>query len=278
MSELTSKNDRNPSAIHEVETEQSASLTVGFDAAKLASLDVETLLPEDAWDRDDKCERLARTLDVFARLPDQLHFEGMTAIFGENGAGKTLLADTIVTALDMELYRQERGLQFDDKILGLITDGFHPSLVGCTTSSHDVYTREYIDHTLLLAGIAQCMRVQEAVLFSRDHVADAVRSPAALGNVAVGMSSRQAVDYLRDMNRRGGRRRSKASVVIYDEPELGMSPRRQRGLVEELTEQHSGAVELIPSNSVVLFDSSMQRIDLDNPEKGVHECGSEVPV
>lgn len=259
-------------SIREIETGEKASLTVGFDKDALRALDAESVFDEGVWDREEKIERLKDTLELYARLPDQLHFEsGLTAIFGDNGAGKTLLADVIIMAAHMEVYRQKNSLAFEEDILPRYkgeAGKFYPLLPGRLHSGPEGYGED--DHTNFVARIATCMRVHDAALYSIDKydLANAHRSPAALGNVAVGMSSRQAVDYLKNSRRRS----SHNSIVMHDEPELGMSPRRQLTLLAELTDKPSGAVELVPTNSIILFESAdVSRIDLDDPEKGVYK-------
>jgi len=261
------------SPLREIENTEQASLTVGFDKVTLAKLVPESVFDDRTWEREAKIARLEQTLEVYKRLPERLHFDaGITAIFGDNGAGKTLLADIVIMAIHMEVFRQGKGLSFDDDILPKYrsqSGKFIPQLPGRLHSGPDAYGED--EHRAFVSRLAACMRVHEAALFSKDKydLADANRSPAALGNVAVGMSSRQAVDYVKNDKRHF---RFKPSIIMQDEPELGLSPRRQLTLVEELTAQAStsGAVELVPSNSIVLFESDVPRIDLDFPEKGIH--------
>lgn len=269
--------DARAARVHEVEQGERVSITVGFDKEALSQLDLEALVGK-GWDGEGKVTRLRGVIDTYSRLPEEMHFEaGITAIFGENGAGKTLLADIIIMATQMELHRQKNGQQFGERILGDYKgekDKFYPTLPGRLGSGRETIGEE--DHTALVAELAQCMRVHDAALMSLTEfgLSSAMRSPAALGNIAMGMSSRQAVDYLKGMQGRSDRGNN-PSVMLYDEPELGMSPRRQMGLVDELLKNRSGAVELVPSNSIVLFESNIPRIDLDTPEKGIHTPADE---
>lgn len=264
--------------LRETEPGEEVSLSLGFDREKLASLRPDDLLAEDTWGRDEKAQRLEGVLDVFRKLPDVMNLEaGITAIFGENGSGKTLLADVMTMALQMQLYRQENDVEFGAQIIGRHGKYFYVPLPGRLNGDGvgDYGQQQRVqEHWHLVAGIAVCMRVYDAAVFSKESfgLSAAYRSPAALGNVALGMSSRQIVDYAREMDGSRGLRASSvaASVIIHDEPELGMSPRRQRGIVKELTAHFQGAVELVPSNSIVLFESDVPRIDLDCPEMGVY--------
>lgn len=59
-------------------------------------------------------------------------------------------------------------------------------------------------------------------------------------------------------------------VMFIDEPETGMSPRRHRNLANELIEiSPDGSVLIVPSNSIVLYESDTPRIDLEHPEWGI---------
>lgn len=283
MTEISGEYDeRQPTrashTLRETEPGEAVSVSLGFDREKLASLRSEDLLAEDTWDRDERAERLEGVLDVFRKLPDVMNLEaGITAIFGENGAGKTLLADVMAMALQMQVYRQENDVEFGAQIIGRHGKYFYVPLPGRLNGdgAGDYGQQQRVqEHWHLVARIAECMRVYDAAVFSKESfgLLAAYRSPAALGNVALGMSSRQIVDYARklDGSRSLRARNVAASVIIHDEPELGMSPRRQRGIVEELTSHSQGAVELVPSNSIVLFESDVPRVDLDCPEKGVY--------
>lgn len=62
-------------------------------------------------------------------------------------------------------------------------------------------------------------------------------------------------------------------VTILDEPEAGLSPRRQMTELRDIVlgDTGEGAIGIVPTNCVSLFmDESLPRIDLDFPEKGVH--------
>lgn len=92
-------------------------------------------------------------------------------------------------------------------------------------------------------------------------------------------SSRQLIDRVRQDRRYVQQdRRERVGddidlLMLLDEPEVGLSPRRQmeqlKGmLLEDIGE---GTVGIVPTNSVALFmDGSIPRIDLDYPERGIH--------
>lgn len=61
-----------------------------------------------------------------------------------------------------------------------------------------------------------------------------------------------------------------AQVMFIDEPETGMSPRRHRQLANELLDvTPDGSIVVTPSNSIVLYESDVPRIDLEHPEWGI---------
>lgn len=64
--------------------------------------------------------------------------------------------------------------------------------------------------------------------------------------------------------------RSGPRVYFIDEPETGMSPKRHKHLADEiLNVTHEGATIILPTNSTVLYDSDLPRIDLEHPERGI---------
>ncbi len=64
------------------------------------------------------------------------------------------------------------------------------------------------------------------------------------------------------------------SVEFVDEPESGLSPRRHQNIEGEIYEvfgaPDKGNIVIVPTNSVILFQSDLPRIDLDYPERGIH--------
>lgn len=69
-------------------------------------------------------------------------------------------------------------------------------------------------------------------------------------------------------------RTERGSINFVDEPETGLSPRRHIALAEEIEDIFGGAAQgnivIAPTNSVVLFQSDLPRIDLEYPERGIH--------
>lgn len=95
-------------------------------------------------------------------------------------------------------------------------------------------------------------------------------------------STRQTVDtYLEDYRRfrsssqTGGEAEDvTGNIEFIDEPETGLSPRRHQKIEEEIYDvfgkPEEGNIIIVPTNSVVLFQSDLPRIDLDYPERGIH--------
>ncbi len=72
-----------------------------------------------------------------------------------------------------------------------------------------------------------------------------------------------------------GREVADGVVEFLDEPENGLSPRRHLNIEEEIestigSELIENSIIIVPTNSVVLFESDVPRIDLDYPERGIH--------
>lgn len=246
---------------------------LGFNKERLAQIDPSDFMSPRDRERDTKIDRLTSMLDTYGRLPDTLSFEpGVTAIFGENGSGKTVLADALIMSIQMQQYRQENNLPKGPvPLMNNFEPGFNARLLGRLTNSADSDDRAVKMHTQLVFSIANAIDVDGAVLHDpKADVGAALRTPAALGNTTMGMSSRQAVDMLDAKS--GSFAGESPSIKLYDEPELGMSPARQLRLAEELKARVAdGSAEIVPTNSVILFqDASIPRIDLGEPEKGVH--------
>lgn len=114
------------------------------------------------------------------------------------------------------------------------------------------------------------------------------------GSSIYGLGSDQDRDVDRDLTvkgkRRGSHRQTAERVIFnrlkeqrdknpnakkvhfFDEPETGLSPRRHQHLVEDLRGLiDEGSIAIVPTNSIVLYQSDLPRIDLDFPERGIHK-------
>lgn len=72
----------------------------------------------------------------------------------------------------------------------------------------------------------------------------------------------------------GNRPTNGPAVCTIDEPETGLAPRRHNEIEDEIYDifgsPDTGNTLIVPTNSVVLFNSDLPRIDLDYPERGIH--------
>lgn len=120
---------------------------------------------------------------------------------------------------------------------------------------------------------AETYRHHEALREGRSYTKQSLSTQDALRQTALvhdHMSHRQTVDAT--LSRRQKHQRLLAGTIeFFDEPETGLSPRRHHRLQDELSTLMSpGSIAIVPTNSVVLFDSDLPRIDLDYPERGIH--------
>ncbi len=62
-------------------------------------------------------------------------------------------------------------------------------------------------------------------------------------------------------------------ISFVGEPETGLSPSRHNNLEAEISNiflDQAGDTVIVPTNSVILYNSDLPRIDLDFPERGIH--------
>ncbi len=130
-------------------------------------------------------------------------------------------------------------------------------------------------------GQEERYRAQQAQLAGESYVKQNLSAQAALDRSMHGVehrSNRQTVD---DAVRRKRREHQKVTGVIdfFDEPEAGLSPRRHLRLEEEIGSlMPPESIAIVPTNSVVLFESDLPRIDLDYPERGIHRPSQYGPI
>lgn len=266
----------------EIRTGSEVSFSLGFDSQRLRELaerfiadsvreDADTSFLSELRNRKsnrvaEQTQRRVAMLNNFALLPGNMQFEpGPTLIFGDNGSGKTILADAISMAVQKALFMQERG---DDADPSDPANIFRPRIPGYSGQGLNGNDPRMDAHVEFVYSIAECIDVHQLTLpegAQSVEITSALRTAAALGNVAMGVSTRQAIGELEGA--RGGR----SLVDIYDEPELGLSPRKQNTELDAMVEARAaGIVGLVPTNSGILFTGNRPRIDLDVPELGVH--------
>lgn len=252
---------------------------------------------------------LSRTIEAIAGLPETLEFKpGITLIVGENGLGKSTLAkalryaalthdramqdgDSIAEARNWVLSPRAHGdAQFELNDSGLapeISEHIHIDYYG-----HMPYTTpHYYDAAEIIGRQKTLNREAGRTDYRYDERGQSVQYAGT--HSRAGRSHRQTVDdqlfgYLKSEKDNEIKRKSHRSareggkkypvdldttgpqVYFIDEPETGMSPRRHKQLADEILDvTHEGATIILPTNSTVLYDSDLPRIDLEHPERGI---------
>ncbi|MBI2009221.1 AAA family ATPase [Candidatus Saccharibacteria bacterium] len=104
--------------------------------------------------------------------------------------------------------------------------------------------------------------VDEELRYYRDHRLSQQRTRKRFNTARASESGKQTTEV-------------KGCIEFVDEPENGLSPRRHQRIEQEIYDVFGAADEgniiVVPTNSVVLFESNLPRIDLDYPERGVHK-------
>ena len=239
---------------------------------------------------------LEELLERFQRLPEKLQFQpGITLIVGENGSGKSTLAKALfLQAKYQQTLRHDRERpafrgdqeEFARAEVSAYQYVFEPS-------KSLAYERVWLNQAGLASDVAKSMTVDNfhSAAQSGDYI-EYTDFPQVIGQQTRGeydyaasdfdkgnfngwedhRSHRQTVDqFVFGELERKKERNPGAKVYFFDEPETGMSPRLHRNIEQEIIDcTTGGSIVVVPTNSVVLFDSDLPRIDLDFPERGIH--------
>lgn len=285
-----------------------AALDVTIDKAKLAQVKVpdrqrnrhkigsRKIDEEIEADHLEGQRELEALMERFQRLPEKLQFQpGVTLIVGENGAGKSTLAKALFLVAKyqqmLRLDREDAALMRDGEKFVEAEDSAYKFVFEPSQSS--VGDRVWLNQAGLAPDVAKAMIVDNfhssfqsgvaieytdfpQVIGSQSHNEyEYARSDFDRGNSngwEDHRSHRQTVDNLvfGELKRKKGWN-SGPRIYFFDEPETGMSPRRHRQMEREIADcTTEGSVVMVPTNSVVLFESDLPRIDLDFPERGIH--------
>jgi energy-coupling factor transporter ATP-binding protein EcfA2 len=258
---------------------------------------------EAAAERAARAADLQATADALAALPEHLDFQpGITLIFGENGLGKSTLAKALRLAAQVQEWTDDdsRGEVYTlDEARDFVLSPGDNSTSGIETLMSGM--APYIARHVSIDSMANygAMHYYDAAQVMGQHtqrqisIVEDYRMNSTI-DVGAGRSHRQTVDDMFDHvgentkrerarrteraeyeargEERPGRTRSNEGPQLYffDEPEVGMSPSRQRRLIEQLTEiTFPGSVIIVPTNSIVMYESDLPRIDLEHPERGI---------
>lgn len=251
-------------------------------------------------------QNLRELAERLSKLPEDLHFEpGITLIVGDNGSGKSTLAKAIY--LSLQYQEQLRSLKEKRKAGGIIGRGyggktddeleevaremvFNPSVVG---------SRLDLINSGLAPQISKALRLQATYhtpewATSRSMRIDYDEFPLLLaekrqGEAAFGGGLELETEHLTDDAIITGSHRQLVDLIIFqkyaedkqkdpnaskiyflDEPETGLSPRRHlnlQGMLDDVL--NSKSISVVPTNSTVLYQSDLPRIDLDFPARGI---------
>lgn len=252
---------------------------------------------------------ISRTVEAISRLPETISFKpGITLIVGENGLGKSTLAKALRYAGIIHDYAMREGNMEDaadltlnpssaivDEKTELYGAGLAPDIarhIRVDYYGHMPYTTPHYYDASEIIGRQKTLDIQAG---RTDYRYDELgQSRQYVGTHSrTGRSHRQTVDdqlfgYLKSEKESDIERKSRRSaredgkkypinldttgpqVYFIDEPETGMSPKRHKHLAEEVLDvTHEGATIILPTNSTVLYDSDLPRIDLEHPERGI---------
>jgi len=225
---------------------------------------------------------LRRTLDVIASLPEKIHFEpGITLIVGENGIGKSTLGRALQLAAKIREYLDDEtsGERDYNSVADKVLDprhvpDFEPALTGL---SPHIARHITVDE---LASYGSLTYYDASLLIgSHNAFEHKFKDRDAPGvDLGDGKSHRQYIDwslfeFLQQEKERAEQHEAWSNgpqIYFIDEPEIGMSPRRHKEIVEQLLNSTiNGSILIIPTNSIVLYETDIPRIDLEHPERGI---------
>lgn len=284
-----SRNSAIQKAKERKEAVTTAALEIAFDKDKLFKIVIPQSKPRSGYRHEEgQQQQIAHCLDGMKRLPERLSFQpGITLIVGENGSGKSTLVKSIYLAIKArEESEHSQSLSYDE-ILNSLLDTNSGSDSDKAFAIHAGLAKQ-LAPTVKLENYQQGQSTQQPYydvpnIIGEEKQKDldtAIDRYGTFRNLtfddkepAVTRSHRQTVDWvLHDLTPLGVRdNKNRPGIFFIDEPETGMSPKRQRKLEEELRSKlPEGSIALIPTNSVVLYNSDLPRIDLDFPERGIH--------
>ncbi len=255
----------------QAEAQRPPRLQLSFDREKIATSE----LPEEMK-------------DWLMRLPENLNFtDPVTLIVGDNGTGKTSIARGIVAALsrarmaanpegrfnDLYLENGEPANAIADAINVSVEDAAKGNIITTFIEGSEVMfkSREWAREQARSQGrpnsteVATWMKghTTEEEIVARTPIHEL--SSRQLFEQSIQGIKRQSIDSHRQ--RVGG-----DVVVIFDEPEQGLSPQRQLelpGVIAGFLDEHD--TMLVPTNNLALYLSDMPRIDVDHPDRGVYK-------
>ncbi|MFA6183920.1 MAG: AAA family ATPase [Parcubacteria group bacterium] len=246
-------------------------------------------------EEEDKLQDELRAVLVRLKKLPALDFQtGITLIVGENGYGKSTLAKAIYFVLKLEEQIQSnkeyaitveafqraesraREYVFNPNesyvygIVFLTQSGLAPEIAKVIVLEDAQFLRveEYAD---CAAVIGEKIALEQKHMFEdRDAVKNGFRG------WDYHRSSRQTIDECLQNLKSGDafcgthKKLKKPKILFIDQPEEGASPKRQRQIEKELSEiAPEGSIVIVPTNSLVLYESDLPRIDLEYPERGI---------
>ncbi len=230
---------------------------------------------------------LQATLEAISKLPETITFEpGITLIVGENGLGKSTLARSIQLGVNMQDWIERETIMHGEADPEMARAVFLDTPEGGSEPAKSGLVRLIAPHLAFeqLATFGAGKYYDMTVLYGQHDAWTKRGDQREIDLLRGGVSHRQrldsGLDYIRKQTAkakgvtaeggRGHRRNEGPQIYFIDEPEVGMSPRRQHGLINGLEEvMYDGSIALVPTNNVVLFDSDLPRIDLEHPERGI---------
>ncbi|MBW4061059.1 AAA family ATPase [Candidatus Saccharibacteria bacterium] len=250
---------------------------------------------------------LQRTIDAIAALPEHLNFQpGITLVLGENGVGKSTLAKALQLAAEVAEWVDQFGGTFEEakkmvlqgsdsarstSSVRVQMSGLAPDIARAITvdeMQNYGYLRYYDAAELMGSKVekqlssAMDYRLNSQIDGSRNRShrqtidADLFEYVKANTERELAIRRARAENHPHPLEEDGApnyhanRSSEGPQIYFFDEPEVGMSPRRQRALEAQLKAiTMPGSVLIIPTNSTVLYDTDLPRIDLEFPERGI---------
>jgi predicted ATPase len=213
-------------------------------------------------------------MEWLSKLPETLHFnEQITLIVGENGSGKTQFARALT-----EVLKRNRE-DFDGRVHGLVLrdepSAEIPKALSLSMPRKGNYFAAFVEASSIMHEGREWVTQQQRLDPSkRSTELDFRLSARQAFEIGVEAEKRMLTGNIKHMLSKTEDPKFPAEggdgVVIFDEPEMGLSPERQLGLEGILKDFADENTLFVPTNNLALYLSDMPRLDLSKPERGVH--------